>query len=104
MDPRAGVSSCCGGDRGIAGEVHGEARGTARRQAFAALHQEHASGIYNLARRFLGNREDAQDISQDVLLKAYKRLGKPGELNQRAWLYKVRVARGGPTSGVGLPS
>jgi RNA polymerase sigma-70 factor (ECF subfamily) len=63
----------------------------ARREAFAALHREHASGIYNLALRFLGNREDAQDISQDVLLKAFKRLGKPGALNQRAWLYRVTV-------------
>jgi RNA polymerase sigma-70 factor (ECF subfamily) len=64
---------------------------SARREAFAALHEEHASGVYNLALRFLGNREDAQDISQDVLLKAFKRLGKPGALNQRAWLYRVTV-------------
>ena len=49
---------------------------SARREAFAALHEEHASGVYNLALRLLGNREDAQDISQDVLLKAFKRLGK----------------------------
>lgn len=64
---------------------------SARREAFAALHEEHASGVYNLALRLLGNREDAQDISQDVLLKAFKRLGKPGALNQRAWLYRVTV-------------
>jgi RNA polymerase sigma-70 factor (ECF subfamily) len=63
----------------------------ARREAFAALHAEHASGIYSLALRLLGNREDAQDVCQDVLLKAFKRLGKPGELNQRAWLYRVTV-------------
>ncbi len=62
-----------------------------RRDAFAELHSEHASGIYNLALRLLGNREDAQDVSQDVLLKAFERLGKPGELNQRAWLYRVTV-------------
>jgi len=67
----------------------GEAR--ARREAFAALHKEHASGVFNLALRLLGNREDAQDVSQDVLLKAYEKLGDPGELNQRAWLYRVTV-------------
>ena len=66
-------------------------RAPARREAFTELHREHASGIYNLALRFLGNREDAQDVSQEVLLKAYQRLGKPGELNQRAWLYRVTV-------------
>jgi len=64
---------------------------SARRAAFAALHAENASGIYNLALRLLGNREDAQDVSQEVLLKAFQRLGKPGELNQRAWLYRVTV-------------
>ncbi len=67
----------------------GEAR--ARREAFAALHREHASGVFNLALRMLGNREDAQDVSQDVLLKAYEKLGDPGELNQRAWLHRVTV-------------
>lgn len=77
------------GRSGVRRGENGEA--SARREAFAALHGEHASGIYNLALRLLGNREDAQDISQDVLLKAFKRLGKPGELNQRAWLYRVTV-------------
>jgi len=67
----------------------GEAR--ARREAFAALHREHASGVFNLALRMLGNREDAQDVSQDVLVKAYEKLADPGELNQRAWLYRVTV-------------
>jgi RNA polymerase sigma-70 factor (ECF subfamily) len=64
---------------------------SARRKAFATLHGEHASGIFNLALRLLGNREDAQDVCQDVLLKAYKRLGQGGELNQRAWLYRVTL-------------
>jgi RNA polymerase sigma-70 factor, ECF subfamily len=63
----------------------------ARREAFAALHAEHASGIYSLALRLLGNREDAQDVTQDVLLKAFQRIGRPGELKQRAWLYRVTV-------------
>jgi len=77
------------GRSGVRRGEKGAAR--ARREAFAALHAEYASGIYNLALRLLGNREDAQDVSQDVLLKAFQRLGKPGELNQRAWLYRVTV-------------
>jgi RNA polymerase sigma-70 factor (ECF subfamily) len=64
---------------------------TARREAFTALHTEHASGVFNLALRLLGNREDAQDVSQDVLLKAYEKLADPGDLKQRAWLYRVTV-------------
>ena len=63
----------------------------ARHAAFADLHREHALGVYNLAVRLVGDREEAQDISQDVLLKAFERLGKPGELHQRAWLYRVTV-------------
>jgi len=69
----------------------GKREAKARREAFAELHQEHASGVFNLALRLLGNREDAQDVSQDVLIKAYEKLADPGELNQRAWLYRVTV-------------
>jgi len=63
----------------------------ARNAAFAELHREHAVGVFNLALRLVGDRDDARDISQEVLLKAYQRLGKPGELQQRAWLYRVTV-------------
>lgn len=69
----------------------GDREATARREAFAELHAEHASGVFNLALRLLGNREDAQDVSQDVLLKAYEKLADPGDLKQRAWLYRVTV-------------
>jgi RNA polymerase sigma-70 factor, ECF subfamily len=72
---------------------HGQARrhDAARQAAFAELHRDHAAEVYNLALRLVGNREDARDISQDVLLKAFERLGKPGELHRRAWLYRVTV-------------
>ena len=69
----------------------GKGEAKARRDAFAELHREHASGVFNLALRLLGNREDAQDVSQEVLLKAYEKLADPGDLNQRAWLYRVTV-------------
>jgi RNA polymerase sigma-70 factor (ECF subfamily) len=69
----------------------GRRKHAAQHAAFADLHREHAVGIYNLAIRLVGDREDARDITQEVLLKAFERLGKPGELNQRAWLYRVTV-------------
>jgi RNA polymerase sigma-70 factor, ECF subfamily len=62
-----------------------------RDEAFAELHRDHAAGVYNLALRMVGEREDARDISQDVLLKAYARLSEPRELDQSAWLYRVTV-------------
>ena len=91
MEPRARVA-VAEGPKVRSGALRAERReANARREAFAELHRDHASGVYNLALRLLGNREDAQDVSQEVLLKAYERLGKPGELNQRAWLYRVTV-------------
>lgn len=65
--------------------------GRSRDEAFAELHRDHAAGVYNLALRMVGEREDARDISQDVLLKAYARLNEPRELDQRAWLYRVTL-------------
>lgn len=62
----------------------------ARSSAFAELHREYAAGVYNLALRLVGNRDDARDITQEVLLKAYQRLDGPREL-QRSWFYKVTV-------------
>ncbi|MGZ8634033.1 MAG: sigma-70 family RNA polymerase sigma factor [Solirubrobacteraceae bacterium] len=63
----------------------------AQHAAFADLHREHARGVYNLALGLVGDAEEARDISQDVLLKAFQRLGKPGEVHYRAWLYRVTV-------------
>ena len=56
---------------------------------FAALHREHARGIYNLALRLLHHRQDAEDVTQEVLLKLF--CSSPGaELaNTRAWAYRV---------------
>jgi RNA polymerase sigma-70 factor (ECF subfamily) len=71
--------------------TQGRRDGPAQHAAFSDLHRDHALGVYNLALRLVGDREEARDISQDVLLKAFERLGKPGELHQRAWLYRVTV-------------
>jgi len=42
--------------------------------AFEQLVRQWESRIYNLAWRFLGNREDAQDAVQDTFLAAYRSL------------------------------
>jgi RNA polymerase sigma factor (sigma-70 family) len=60
------------------------------------LHALHAllaaiePGIYNLAVRMLGNREDAQDASQEILLKVTTHLGSfRGEAAFSTWVYQV---------------
>ncbi len=62
----------------------------ARNAAFTRMYREHAADVYNLALRMVGSRDDACDITQEVLLKAYQRADGPREL-ERAWFYKVTV-------------
>ena len=44
---------------------------SAQSTVFAALHREHARGIYNLALRLLRHHQDAEDVTQEVLLKLF---------------------------------
>jgi len=47
-------------------------------------------GIYNLAVRMLGNREDARDATQEILLKVTTHLGSfRGESAFTTWVYRV---------------
>jgi RNA polymerase sigma factor (sigma-70 family) len=47
-------------------------------------------GVYNLAVRILGNRDDARDVTQEILLKVTTHLGSfRGEAMFSTWVYKV---------------
>lgn len=43
-------------------------------QAFEVLVQRHQGRIYAVAYRFMSNREDALDVAQDALVKAYRKI------------------------------
>ena len=46
--------------------------------------------VYHLALRQLGSREDAEDASQEVFLKAYTALGSfRGESRLSVWIYRI---------------
>jgi RNA polymerase sigma-70 factor, ECF subfamily len=46
--------------------------------------------IYAVARRIVGSAEDAEDVTQDALLLAYRHLGQfRGEAKFRTWLYRI---------------
>ena len=45
-------------------------------QAFALLVQRHQKSVYNLGYRMMGNREDAEDLTQETFLSAFKHLKK----------------------------
>ena len=66
-----------------------QAAAQARRAAFDELHHEHARGIYNLALRLLRHHQDAEDVTQEVLLKLFCQLAQDELANPRAWLYRV---------------
>ena len=56
--------------------------------------ERHASGVINLAYRFLGTIADAEDIAQEVFLRLYQhppQLSPSGKLF--TWLYRVTVNR-----------
>lgn len=59
-------------------------------QAFAGLVNKYQSYVFTLALRMLKNREDAEEIAQDVFVKAYKALADfRGESRFSTWLYTI---------------
>ena len=45
-----------------------------RAGAFDLIVERHRRAVYQLCYRFVGNHEDASDLSQDVFLRAYRGL------------------------------
>jgi len=60
--------------------------------AFRRLFDLHRDKVFNLAYRYTGSHADAEEISQDVFLKVYK---KAASFRQEArfttWLYRITV-------------
>jgi RNA polymerase sigma-70 factor, ECF subfamily len=62
--------------------------------AFTTLVDRHAPACLRFAMRMLGTREDAEDATQECLLRAYRSLGQYEEREQfRAWLFQILVNR-----------
>jgi len=40
---------------------------------FSQFVREHETGLFNFVARMVGSREDAEDITQDALLRAYRK-------------------------------
>jgi RNA polymerase sigma factor (sigma-70 family) len=57
---------------------------------FAQLVQRYQQYVFTLVYRFTDNREDAEEISQDVFVKAYRSLADfRGEAKFSTWLYTI---------------
>jgi RNA polymerase sigma-70 factor (ECF subfamily) len=76
LDEPALVDACLAGEAG----------------AFDLIVERHQRGIYQLCYRFVGNHEDASDLSQDVFVRAFrglKRFRRQSALG--TWLYRIGV-------------
>src|SRR3954451_24139930 len=59
-------------------------------QALADLADAYSSKIYQLAFRYLRNKEDAEEVTQDVLFKVYRKVGLfRGDAALSSWIYRI---------------
>ena len=62
--------------------------------AFTTLVDRHAAACTRLATRMLGNREDAEDATQETFLRAYRSLARYEERQAfRTWLFQILINR-----------
>ena len=60
--------------------------------AFEAIVRTHSGRLLSVARRFLGNNEDAQDAVQDAFIRAYKAIHTfEARAQLHTWLHRILV-------------
>ncbi len=58
--------------------------------ALGELAEAYGSKIYQLAFRYLRNKEDAEEVAQDVLFKVYRKVGAfRGDAALSSWIYRI---------------
>jgi RNA polymerase sigma-70 factor (ECF subfamily) len=59
-------------------------------RAIGDLADAYSSKIYQLAFRYLRNKEDAEEVTQDVLFKVYRKVGAfRGDAALSSWIYRI---------------
>src|SRR3954462_13558425 len=59
-------------------------------RALGDLAATYGSKIYQLAFRYLRNKEDAEEVTQDVLFKVYRKVGEfRGDAALSSWIYRI---------------
>jgi RNA polymerase sigma-70 factor (ECF subfamily) len=60
--------------------------------AFEQIYRAHARKVYSLCLRMLGNPTEAEDVTQDVFVKLYRKIGTfQGDAALSTWLYRLTV-------------
>lgn len=58
--------------------------------ALRRLVDEHGGQLYNLAYRFCGSRDEAEDLVQEVFMQAFRSWGNfRGEAEPKTWLFRI---------------
>src|SRR6476469_9237094 len=58
--------------------------------AMHELAERYGARIYQLALRQMKNREDAEEVTQDVLMKVYRKIGAfRGDSALSSWIYRI---------------
>ena len=58
--------------------------------AVADLHARYGGKIFQLAVRYLKNHEDAEEVTQDVLMKVFNKIGAfRGDSALSSWIYRI---------------
>src|SRR4030081_3121919 len=58
--------------------------------ALSDLADAFGTKIYQLAFRYLRNKEDAEEVTQDVLFKVYRKVGEfRGDAALSSWIYRI---------------
>lgn len=62
------------------------------RQAYTELMRRYQPRVYWVARRIVGNHDDADDVAQEAFVKAYLALGDfRGDSSFFTWIYRIAV-------------
>jgi RNA polymerase sigma-70 factor, ECF subfamily len=64
------------------------------KEAFRLLVERHSRSIFRVVYRMTGNQQDTEELVQEVLLRAYKNLGKfEMRSNFGTWIYRIAINR-----------
>jgi RNA polymerase sigma-70 factor (ECF subfamily) len=75
------------------GEVRGGVAKSRDRAAERAIYEKHVDRIYRLALRMTGNSALAEDLTQDVFVRAFDRMHQfRGDAEWGTWLHRVAIS------------
>jgi RNA polymerase sigma-70 factor (ECF subfamily) len=95
LPPGLAAAAAPGGCAAMPREAEREAIEACRRgerEAFDRLVERYQRDVYRLCYRYVNDHEDANDLAQEVFIKAWRAIGRfRGESAFSTWLYRIAV-------------